>query len=422
MYDERPYGDILREERERSGYDLNSMSRRLHIRPDILMAIEQSDFDRMPAMGYSKNMVRAYARALHLDDRAITDMFLDQAHMHDVGGNRRAGSRSGYSDRPASSRSRSYSRDLPERSSYSRGSRDRGDRYSNSRSLNMDAEPPSRSRRRSGYSREDARDRSYGRDGDYGEPNRSRPPERERTRERRGSGFSAGAFLQSIANRGNRQETKVGRSFDTIGSNPPYARNNVGGAGNTLASLNLPLLLLIVVALVILIIVVVIVTNGSTQATRDLPDIPISGLTDTSGSSSGSDSASNDDDVVSPADVQLPEAVDVVLEVADGQESWVEVYLNGSSSPKLAKVLKGPDTKIYEMNDKDKSIRIRTANPSALTVTVNDKPEEFTNEGNGNYSFTFSFSDYLQQWKKDNGVEDASSKSKKSSSSKKSTS
>ena len=126
--------------------------------------------------------------------------------------------------------------------------------------------------------------------------------------------------------------------------------------------------------------------------------------------------------MVSPADVQLPESVDVVLEVADDQESWVEVYENGSSSPKLAKVLKGPDTKIYEMNDKTKSIRIRTANPSALTVTVNDQPQEFTNEGNGNYSFSFSFSTYLQQWKKDNGVDDTSSKSSKSSSSRKSTS
>lgn len=419
MYDERPYGDILRDERERSGYDLNSMSRRLHIRPDILMAIEQSDFDRMPAMGYSKNMVRAYARALHLDERAITDMFLDQAHMHDIGGNRRSGSSGGYTERP--SRNRGYSRDLPPRSSYSRGDRDRGDRYSGSRSLNLDAEPASRSRRRSSYSRDDSRDRSYGRD-DYGDTSRSRPIERERSRERRGSGFSAGAFLQSIANRGGRQETKVGRSFDTIGSNPPYARNNVGGAANTLAGMNLPLLLLIVAALIVLIIVVVVVTNGSTQATQDLPDIPISGLTDTSGSSSDSSSASNNDDVVSPADVQLPDSVDVVLEVADDQESWVEVYENGSSSPKLAKVLKGPDTKIYELNDKTKSIKIRTANPSALTVTVDDKAEEFTNEGNGNYSFSYSFSEYIQQWKKDNGVEDTSSKSTKSSSSKKSTS
>lgn len=412
MYDERPYGDILRDERERNGYDLNSMSRRLHIRPDILAAIEQSDFDRMPARGYSKNMVRAYARALHLDERQITDMFLDQAHQHDVGENRRSSSSVGYTERP--SRGRNYSRDISSKPYSSR--RDTSSRYSDSRSLNLDNEAPSRSRRRSNYSRDDSRSRSsYGRDLPVSDGIRSRPLERERGNTRAG-GFSAGALFQSLANRGGRQETKVGRSFDTIGSNPPYARNNVGGAANTLAGMNLPLLLVIVAALIILIIVVVVVTNGSHQAVQEVPDIPISGLTDTSGTDS---SSSSSDDVVTANNLVLPESAEIVLDVADGQDSWIEVYENGSSSPSLAKVVSGPFTRVYEV---DKSLTIRTANPSAVTVTVNDKKQEFTNEGDGNYSYTFEFSAWLKQWKKDNGIDEPSSKSSKSSSSKKSSS
>lgn len=411
MYDERPYGELLRDERERSGYDLNSMSRRLHIRPDILMAIEQSDFDRMPARGYSKNMVRAYARALHLDEREITDMFLEQAHMHDTGESRRsAGS---YSSR-STSRNRGYSSDLPSRS-YSRRDRAPRDSYSSSRSLDLDSDYRSGTRRRSDYS-QDSRSRSYGRD--QGGSSASRSLDRDRSSSR-GAGISAGGFLQSLASRGSRQETKVGRSFDTIGANPPYARNNVAGGSNSLAGMNLPLLLVIVAAVIVLIIVVVVVTNGSHQAVQQVPDIPISGLTDTSGTSDESSAASSDDDLISPSSVVLPESVEVVFEVADGQESWMEVYEDGSSNPTLAEVVQGPYSKAYDV---DKTIRIRTANPSAVSVTVDGEKVQLTSEGNGYHSYSFDFKDYLSKWKKDNGIEDSSSSKSSSSKSSKSTS
>lgn len=415
MYGDRPYGDILREERERNGYDLNQMSRRLHIRPDILMSIEQSDFDRMPARGYSKNMVRAYARALNLDEREITDMFLDQAHMHDVGDPRRTSS-SGYTSRSAS-RNRSYN-DGVGGGGYSRR-RGRESSYS-SRSIDFDSNDPSRSSRRDSYSSDLPRDRAYSRDVSGRGAGRSRASERDRADNGR-SRINAGSILQSFTNRRNNQETKVGRSFDTIGSNPPYARNNVGGT-NALSGMNLPLLLIIVAALIVLIIVVVVVTNGSQQAVQDVPDIPISGLTDTSGTdSSGSDSA--DDDVVPASSIVLPESAEVVLDVADGQDSWIEVYENGSSTPSMAEVVSGPSSQAFDV---DKSIKIRTANPSAVTVTLEGDEVKLASEGNGNYSYTFDFNDYLKKWKKDNGVDDEpsskSSKSSKSSSSKSSSS
>ena len=58
------FGTILREARERKGYDLATAARRLRIRPDILRAIEEDDFSRMPPRGYARNMVNAYARRL----------------------------------------------------------------------------------------------------------------------------------------------------------------------------------------------------------------------------------------------------------------------------------------------------------------------------------------------------------------------
>ena len=47
------FGEVLREARERKGLDIQSVSRRLRVRPDILRAIEESDFSRLPARGYT---------------------------------------------------------------------------------------------------------------------------------------------------------------------------------------------------------------------------------------------------------------------------------------------------------------------------------------------------------------------------------
>ena len=74
------FGAILRDARERRGYDLSTAARRLRIRPDILRAIEESDFSRMPPRGYARNMVNAYARFVGLNPTEITRMYLDEAY------------------------------------------------------------------------------------------------------------------------------------------------------------------------------------------------------------------------------------------------------------------------------------------------------------------------------------------------------
>ena len=70
---------------KRQGYDLSTAARRLRIRPDILRAIEEDDFARMPPRGYTRNMVNAYARLLGLNPTEITRMYLDEAYAYQVG-------------------------------------------------------------------------------------------------------------------------------------------------------------------------------------------------------------------------------------------------------------------------------------------------------------------------------------------------
>lgn len=87
------FGEALARARERKGMDLSAAARKLRIRPDILRAIEDGDFARMPPRGYTSNMVGAYARLVGLNPTEITRAYRDEAYEFETGrrpaGNRR---------------------------------------------------------------------------------------------------------------------------------------------------------------------------------------------------------------------------------------------------------------------------------------------------------------------------------------------
>jgi cytoskeleton protein RodZ len=116
---QKPFGRILAEARERKGMDINYVSQKLRIRADILRAIEQNDFSRMPARGYTRNMVNAYARLLGLNATSVTRQYLDEADRyihssHSYGSSSRSASRQGRDGSRGTSRSSSgsYNRDF----------------------------------------------------------------------------------------------------------------------------------------------------------------------------------------------------------------------------------------------------------------------------------------------------------------------
>jgi cytoskeleton protein RodZ len=61
-------GDTLRRERERRNLQLDEVSQELKISPRFLEAIEQENFERLPAGVFAKSFVRQYARLLGLDE------------------------------------------------------------------------------------------------------------------------------------------------------------------------------------------------------------------------------------------------------------------------------------------------------------------------------------------------------------------
>lgn len=400
----RSFGDILRDERELSGYDLASMSRRLHVRPDILAAIENGDFDRMPARGYAKNMIRAYARALNLNERQITELYLDEVNAYELGflhgGSGRSRDRQpsrAFRDERGASQGLSRSRPM-------RGERsDRFDREGSAPSRRTrfidPALPPGRDRREDYDDRPPSREfrealpaRSRSRQGRNNPPARGGNPSRNRkqgpkdNRQKGGMAAGIGSVLASFGGSPSRSEGRVGRSYDTVASTPPYAR-----AGQTqhsgIAGMNLTMLLGIVAVLIIAIILVVVFVNGGKQATNEVPNIPISGLTDTS--------SPEDQDQVSGIET-APRNAKVTYSVPMGQSAWLEVYRGGSETPELAEVVDGPFTDTVEITD---SIKIRTANPEGVTVTVNGEDATLAKEGSSsNYSVTIDFAEILRQW------------------------
>lgn len=332
------YGRILKEARERDGYDLTTMARRLHIRPDILRAIEDGDLDRMPPKGYTQNMIRAYARAVGLNQNALSDMYLDAVHLYETGRNR------------ASGRGRD-GRDTARSSSLERRREGRG------------VPPTQRSQRmpRNGSSRATRRldvDQGYGYVG--GSQRRSR------------------------------------------GRAPGYPSVYSDMRSNQRSLPSLPVWIVIAVIAVAVIIVLIVLFNSNKQAVEEVPDIPISGLTDTS----------NPEEETSAAIVeQPPQKAVFTFSVEAGGKSWIEVTQDGDTV--LSEVISGPYTENFDVEG---TLTFRTANPSPITIQVDGTEVDLKrSSGSEYYTYTVDFADILETWKKEH--EDSSSSSATSASS-----
>src|SRR4051812_45652378 len=64
-------GETLRRERLKRGLELEDISRELKIPARFLEAIEEENFERLPAGVFAKSFVRQYARLLALDEDEI---------------------------------------------------------------------------------------------------------------------------------------------------------------------------------------------------------------------------------------------------------------------------------------------------------------------------------------------------------------
>jgi cytoskeletal protein RodZ len=68
-------GSSLREARERLGRSFPDLERKTQIRSRYLMALEEENFDAMPALAYTRGFLRVYADELGLDGQLYVDEF-----------------------------------------------------------------------------------------------------------------------------------------------------------------------------------------------------------------------------------------------------------------------------------------------------------------------------------------------------------
>jgi cytoskeletal protein RodZ len=69
------FGQRLRAERERQGFDLEAAAEETKIRKLYLNALEEEDFDQLPSRVYATGFVGSYARFLNMDVDAVVQEF-----------------------------------------------------------------------------------------------------------------------------------------------------------------------------------------------------------------------------------------------------------------------------------------------------------------------------------------------------------
>lgn len=363
-------GMVLREARERKGYELATVARRLHIRPDILHAIESNDFSLMPPRGYTRNMINAYARLLGINPTEIVNMYLDEAYAHQVERARNRSSVTAFDMGRASSRASS-----------------RASRRASGSETSYESHLGTRTRTALGRDLYDDRT-EYAR-GDYG-LNRGNPrPNSRRTRYSDGDDFPN----RSRGPRHSDHTAMRSNQYTNLYAGPKPA--------NPLQS-RLPFIIGGALLVILLVIVLVLVFGNRSNAASDVSSLPVTGISDTT----GTDDAAGDGGAKAPVTETAPTSAKVVYSVpTNGDQAYVEIYTDGEQTS--ADLLTGPVSNEVEVTG---TWTITTWAVEALKVTVDGVEVTLESDMNygGMYSYTVDYNAILAAWNQAHGVATAS--------------
>lgn len=355
MVSQMNFGEILRQARERKGYDVVSAARRLRIRPDILRAIEACDFERIPPRGYARNMVNAYARLVGLNATEITRMYLDAAYAEQVERARTNAQPTGF--------------DMGNARGSAGRSRERGQARETERDTGRRAQGQTRIRR---SAPDDAR-------------NEQRAPQR-----------NAFGRIQYDDRR-----TEQGRTYapDRVHSARGYSIPD-SHYGNLVAAprgmnngpSRLPFIIagVIIVLLLIIILFLVFGPKGNTEV-EDVPAVPISGLSDTSNQAQGGSGEQADQSTPT-----APTSLRVVWELPAGVTAYVEITENGTTTQEM---VDGPLTRTVDVT----GTWSLASWVSDITVRVDGEEKTFSEKNaSGMPMVTVDFASYLAAWEAEN--------------------
>ena len=349
------FGNVLKEARLARGLDLTAVSRELRIRQDIIVAIENSDFARMPSRGYARNMIIAYARLVGLNPQDVSRMYLDQEYAYQVEqAHRSVGDTIQMHNEP-----------------YRRGSENSGNGQTGRipRSEYRSKNSNSSSRNGLGYSSQANRNLYDGSSNGFGRrmysQNADEPPYAPRNN-------------APVAHRARRSAMADGRYTNLYTApknipNPNRKRNIIIGV-------------IIAVVLVIILIVALFLTHRSEPQTN----IPVTGV-DVTAQQQTEDTTQTQEPVETP-----PTEFALRYEVADGSETYIEVYVDDNIEE--SSTVTGPAQQTYTSSSK---IRFVATETDGVTLYINDEAVELTTNDSGIVNTTYTFEDILNQWYKD---------------------
>ena len=384
------FGEALSHAREEIGLSVAQVSTALRIRPDVIRALESEDFANMPAKGFARNQISAYARFLGLDSVEITGSFI-------AGFNRFESTNGAYSPYRSPSRvvARVSSRDGNPVYRYHGVSDSEQD--PNLRKLvrgeysSPFSEPASDSPEEDAATRRATRARRNAENvgeqlGEVEEQEYDEAPRNRRSSEPRNRrGGSSRQPKQPRSSRSSRNSRNAhGSNRSPRGGhidNRSRSRSGISssgrifGGGRSLKKILLIILILLVIA-ALAVFVVPKVFNGSSSSNSDVIQV-------TGSDSEGADAmADTSDDALT----DMPDKVEVKatefglkVTVADGSSSWVQVDVDGKTP--IAEVVTGPQELSYTVTD---TASLQIGKTSAVTVTVDgQKVELYSKNGIG---------------------------------------
>ena len=349
------FGNVLKEARLARGLDLTAVSRELRIRQDIIVAIENSDFARMPSRGYARNMIIAYARLVGLNPQDVSRMYLDQEYAYQVEqAHRSVGDTIQMHNEP-----------------YRRGSENSGNGQTGRipRSEYRSKNSNSSSRNGLGYSSQANRNLYDGSSNGFGRrmysQNADEPPYAPRNN-------------APVAHRARRSAMADGRYTNLYTApknipNPNRKRNIIIGV-------------IIAAVLVIILIVALFLTHRSEPQTN----IPVTGV-DVTAQQQTEDTTQTQEPVETP-----PTEFTLRYEVADGSETYIEVYVDDNIEE--SSTVTGPAQQTYTSSNK---IRFVATETDGVTLYINNEAVELTTNDSGIVNTTYTFEDILNQWYED---------------------
>lgn len=339
------FGALLRNARIEQGLDLNVVSRRLRIRPDILKAIEAGNFSQMPPHGYSRNMINAYARFLGLNSTDVTSKYLDEYYEYQTNKN--------YD--PAASQKIF---DIPEEGYIRRVTAQKKEPRKNTLKPEKTESTPGRTLYTA--NQEELRSKKTPREHN---PSVARP----------------------------RRETQ------TESSATQYTNFYSGPKASRFGGSRLPFIIAGAVIVILLIIILVLVFGPKNDATNEANHVPVTGVSDVGVPSDSIVEEESEKTQTKRAPVDFTFS----FSVSDGGNTWIEVYVN--DAVQIAEVVQGPRTETYRSSG---TIRFITANATVVTAKI-DGEEVPLEVGMGEvFDKTYTFDEILTAWKNENGVTD----------------